>query len=216
MEFAMQGLIARKIGMTRVFDRGRQVPATVLECGPCVVVQRKRKAREGYDAVQLGFGAIAEKNASKPALGRFRKINVAPCRHLAEFAVASDSACKEGDVATVDLFKEVSFVDVVGVSKGRGFQGVMRRHRMSGGVVTHGGHSKRRVGSVGCRELPGRIHKGKRMPGHMGHVRVTQQNLQVLKIMAADNVLLVCGSVPGPNGAVVMVQKALKKGNGPT
>jgi large subunit ribosomal protein L3 len=208
----MQGLLARKIGMTRVFDRGRQVPVTALVCGPCVVVQRKRKAKEGYDSVQLGFDDIAEKKLLKPEFGPFKKINTAPKRYLAEFAVESDEACKEGDVVTVDLFKDVPFVDVVGMTKGKGFQGVMRRHRMRGGVMTHGGHSKRRVGSVGCRELPGRIHKGKRMPGHMGHVRITQQNLQVVKIMASDNVILVCGAVPGHAGAIVMIRKSLKKG----
>lgn len=198
--------------MTRVFDQGRQVPVTVLECGPCVVVQRKRKAKEGYDAVQLGFGELSEKRALKPELGRFKKINMPPMRHLAEFALDPDEERKEGDVVTVELFKDVRYVDVEGITKGKGFQGVIRRHGMAGGVMTHGGHSKRRVGSVGCRELPGRIHKGKRMPGHMGHVRVTQQNLQVVKIAAPDNVILVCGAVPGHNGAVVLVRKALKKG----
>lgn len=207
----MQGLLARKIGMTRVFDQGRQVPVTVLECGPCVIVQRKRQASEGYDAVQVGFGELAEKRAPKPALARFKKINAAPRRHLAEFAVEPEEACKEGDVVTVELFKDVPFVDVTGITKGKGFQGVMRRHHMAGGVMTHGGHSKRRVGSVGCRELPGRIHKGKRMPGHMGQVQVTQQNLQVVKIMAPDNVLLVGGAVPGQNGAIVSVRIALKR-----
>lgn len=199
--------------MTRVFDQGRQVPVTVLECGPCVVVRRISRAPAGGAAVQLGFGETREKRLDKPALGQFKKINAAPRMHLAEFAVAPDEACKEGDLVTVELFKDVSFVDVVGMTKGKGFQGVMRRHHMSGGVITHGGHSKRRVGSVGCRELPGRIHKGKRMPGHMGHVRVTQQNLPVVKIMAPDNVMLVGGAVPGPNGGVLIVRKALKKGS---
>ena len=212
----MQGLLAKKIGMTRVFDQGRQVPVTALECGPCVVVRRIRQAQAGCDAVQLGFEDVAEKCLCKPALGQFKKINAGPKRHLAEFAVAPDEACKAGDVVTVELFKDVPFVDVVGMTKGKGFQGVMRRHRMRGGVMTHGGHSKRRVGSVGCRELPGRIHKGKRMPGHMGHVRVTQQNLQVVKIMASDNVILVGGAVPGPNGGVVMIRKSLKKGSSPS
>lgn len=209
----MQGIIGKKIGMTSVFDQGRQIPVTALECGPCVVVQRKRKAKEGYDSVQLGFEDLSEKRMLKPALGRFKKNNVAPKRYLAEFAVEPDEACKEGDVVTVELFKDVPYVDVVGVTKGKGFQGVMRRHHMQGGPMTHGGHSKRRVGSVGCRELPGRIHKGKRMPGHMGNVRITQQNLKVVKIMAPDNVILVCGAVPGHSGSVIMIKKALKKGS---
>jgi len=199
--------------MTRVFDQGRQVPVTVLECGPCVVVQRKQKDKEGYDAVQLGFEDIDEKHVIKPVLGRFKKINTTPKRHLAEFAVDPAEERKEGDVVTVELFKDVQFVDVEGMTKGKGFQGVIRRYRMRGGMMTHGGHSKRRVGSVGCRELPGRVHKGKRMPGHMGHVQITQQNLQVIKVMVSDNVILVCGAVPGHNGAVVLIRKALKKGS---
>ncbi len=211
----MQGLLARKIGMTRVFDQGRQVPVTVLECGPCVVIQRKCKEKEGYDAVQLGFEEITEKHALKPDLGRFKKIGLKPMRHLAEFEVDPTEERKAGDVVTVELFKDVSFVDVQGVTKGKGFQGVVRRYRMAGGVMTHGGHSKRRVGSVGCCELPGRIYKGKRMPGQMGNVIVTQQNLQVIRVMVSDNVILVCGAVPGHNGAVLQIRKALKKGSTP-
>lgn len=198
--------------MTRIFDQGRQIPVTALECGPCVVILRKRKAKEGYDAVQLGFDDVSEKRLCKPALGRFKKINVSPKRYLAEFAVATDDACQEGDVINAELFQDVPYVDVAGVTKGKGFQGVVRRYRMRGGMMTHGGHSKRRVGSVGCRELPGRINKGKRMPGHMGCVRVTQQNLKVVKIMAPDNVILVCGAVPGHAGTVVTIKKSLKKG----
>lgn len=208
----MQGILGKKIGMTRVFDQGRQIPVTALECGPCVVVQRKRKAKEGYDSVQLGFDDVPEKRLLKPALGRFKKINVSPKRYLAEFTVEPDDACREGDIISAELFQDVPYVDVAGVTKGKGFQGVVRRYRMRGGMMTHGGHSKRRVGSIGCRELPGRINKGKRMPGHMGCVRVTQQNLKVVKVMAPDNVILVCGAVPGHAGTVVTIMKSLKKG----
>ncbi len=208
----MRGLIGRKIGMTRIFDQGRQVPVTVLECGPCIVVQRKRQAREGYDAIQIGFEDRPEQRVSKPALGRFKKIKALPKHYLAEFDLETDKAYQEGDVVTVDLFKDVPYVDVAGITKGRGFQGVVRRHKMAGGVMSHGGQSKRRAGSVGCCELPGRIQKGKAMPGHMGRVRITQQNLRVVQVMGADNMLLVCGAVPGHPGAIVFINKALKKG----
>ncbi len=208
----MQGLLGKKIGMTHVFEQGRQIPVTVLSCGPCVVLQRKRKALEGYDAVQLGFEDISAKRISQPAAGRFKKLNIAPKRYLAEFALAPAAESKEGDVVTVDLFKDVPYVDVVGFSKGKGFQGVMRRHRMRGGSMTHGGQSKRRPGAIGCCELPGRVAKGKRMPGHMGRVRVSQQNLKVVKIMASDNVILVGGAVPGHPGSLLLIKKSLKKG----
>jgi large subunit ribosomal protein L3 len=175
-------------------------------------VQRKTREREGYDAVQLAFGETTERRLSAAAMGVFRKLGVKPLRHRCEIAVEAGDELKPGDVVTVKLFEGVPFVDIQGVSKGKGFAGVMRRHNMSGGPMTHGGHSKRRVGSVGCRELPGRIHKGKRMPGHLGVDHVTQQNLQVVKVRPEEHVLLVRGSVPGHAGAVVLVKKALKRG----
>jgi len=212
MSFTMQGLIAKKIGMTSVFDgEGRQVPVTILECGPCVVLQRKETASDGYQAVQIGFGDVAERKLSKPELGVFQKTKIAPKKHRFEFKTEAGEDLKVGDVVTVKIFDGVTHVDVSGVTKGKGFQGVMRRHHMSGGPITHGGHSKRRVGSIGCRELPGRIHKGKRMPGHMGFVNVTTQNLKVEQVRTEDNALLVRGAVPGPRGAIVAVRKALKK-----
>lgn len=208
----MQGLIGKKIGMTSVFNgEGRQVPVTVLECGPCVVVQRKEPARDGYAALQVAYQDTAEKKLSRPALGVFRKTGIAPKKYRREFRADPGESLKIGDVVTVKLFEGVSHVDVSGRTKGKGFQGVVRRHGMSGGPMTHGGHSKRRVGSVGCRELPGRIHKGKRMPGHMGHVNVTTQNLAVVQVRPEENALLVCGAVPGPRGAIVTVRKSFKK-----
>lgn len=211
----MQGMLGKKIGMTRVFDdQGRQIPVTAIACGPCVVLQKKTKENDGYEAVQLAFGDTKESRLSQPDVGRFKKLNLTPKRHRAEFSVAAGEALKDGDELTVALFEGVSYVDIEGVSKGKGFQGVMRRHHMAGGTMTHGGHSKRRIGSIGCRELPGNIHKGKRMPGHMGHTHVTQQNLQVIQVRKEDNVLLVRGSIPGPAGAVVMIKKSLKKGQG--
>ncbi len=210
----MQGLIGRKIGMTRVFDeRGEQVPATVLECGPCVVLRRKRAdGADGYDAVQLGFGDAVEHRLSRPDAGLFKKGNLPFKRHCREFSLDAGEDCKPGDVVSAEIFAKTTHVDITGMTKGKGFQGVMRRHGMSGGVMTHGGHSKRRIGSIGCRELPGRVHKGKRMPGHMGHLRVTQQNLKVVQVRPEDNLLLVQGAVPGHAGAVVVIKRALKKG----
>jgi large subunit ribosomal protein L3 len=208
----MEGLIGKKLGMTQVFDaKGARVPVTVIAAGPCVVVQRKTLTRDGYEAVQLGFGEQRRRRVTKPALGRFRKANTAPKRVLAEFAVQGGDELKEGDTVSLSLFEGTSHVDVTGVSKGQGFQGVVKRHGMRGGPQTHGGHSKRRVGSIGQNAFPARVNKGKRMPGHSGHVRVTQQNLRVVELRMEDHMLLVEGAVPGPTGGVVLVRKALKK-----
>lgn len=208
----MQGILGKKIGMTRVFgDEGRQIPVTVLEVGPCVVVRRKTKERDGYDAVQIGFSGAKESRVSKPLMGQFKAAGVAPCKYLKEVAVESGDARKAGDVVTVSVLDGAKFVDVEGVTKGRGFQGVVRRHGMRGGPMTHGGHSKRRVGSIGCRTFPGTVHRGKRMPGHMGNSNITTQNLEVVQLRSEENLLLVCGAVPGPSGGVVMIRKALKK-----
>lgn len=208
----MQGILGKKIGMTRVFgEDGRQTPVTVIEVGPCVVVQRKTKAQDGYEALKLGFIDAKAARVNKAQAGQFKAINATPKRFLREFAVESGDECKAGDTVTASVLDGVDYVDVVGVTKGRGFQGVVRRHGMAGGPMTHGGHSKRRIGSIGCRSFPGRIHKGKRMPGHMGNVRVTTQNLKVVQLRASENLLLVNGAVPGPAGALVEVRKALKK-----
>lgn len=209
----MQGIIGKKVGMTSIFDeKGHQVPVTVLECGPCMVLQHKTLTRDGYEAVQLAFGDQKEQRMNKPELGVFKKSGLAPKRIRFEMALESGESPKLGDMLTVSMFEKVAFVDVSAYSKGKGFQGVVRRHDMRGGPKTHGGHSKRRVGSIGCRELPGRVHKNKRMPGQMGNTRITQQNLQIVKVMPEDNVLLVRGAVPGAPGGIVLVRKALKKG----
>lgn len=208
----MQGLIGTKLGMTQVYDeRGHHVPVTVIQVGPCVVVQRKTLQRDGYDAVQLGFGSQKESRLAKAAAGRFKKAQVSPARVLREFPVAADAALKAGETVTAALFEGVSHVDVSGVTKGQGFQGVVRRHRMGGGPQTHGHMSHRRIGAIGQRTWPARIMKNKRMPGHMGNVHVTTQNLRVVQVRAADHVILVEGAVPGPTGAFVIVKKALKK-----
>lgn len=208
----MQGILGKKIGMTRVFsDEGRQVPVTVIEVGPCVVVQRKTKAQDGYDALKVGFVEMKPSRACKPHAGQFKAANIAPQQFLLEFDLDKGEDFKAGDAITAAMLEGVSYVDISGVTKGRGFQGVVKRHGMAGGPMTHGGHSKRRVGSIGCRSYPGRVHKGKRMPGHMGNVNVTTQNLKVVQLRATENLLLVCGAIPGPTGAMVVVRKALKK-----
>jgi large subunit ribosomal protein L3 len=198
--------------MTRVFgDEGRQITVTVIEVGPCVVMQRKTKALDGYEALKLGFSEMKAERASKPHAGQFKAAGTTPRRYVAEFGLDGGEEFKAGDVITAAVLEGVTHVDVSGVTKGRGFQGVVRRHGMSGGPITHGGHSKRRIGSIGCRSFPGRIHKGKRMPGHMGNVNVTTQNLKVVQLRSNENLLLVGGAIPGAAGAMVIVRKALKK-----
>lgn len=207
----MDGLIGKKLGMTQVWDEaGRFVSVTVLEVGPCPVVQVKQLAKEGYEAVQVGYVPQKPQRLTKAVRTRFEKAGVQPCRELREFKPDAGESVKAGDLLTVGMFEGVKYVDVTAISKGRGFSGVVRRFRMAGGPHTHGGHSKRRMGSVGSLS-PGWISKGKTMPGRMGAVKVKARNLQVVQIRTADNVLLVRGAVPGPSGAVVIVKKALKK-----
>ncbi len=208
----MQGILGKKIGMTRVFgDEGQQTPVTVIEIGPCVVVQRKTKSQDGYEALKLGFVEVKASRANKAHAGQFKAVNTTPKRFLREFEVDSGDEVKAGDTVTASVLDGADYVDIIGITKGRGFQGVVRRFKMAGGPMTHGGHSKRRVGSIGCRSFPGRVHKGKRMPGHMGNVRVTTQNLKVVQLRASENLILVKGAVPGPAGALVEIRKALKK-----
>ena len=213
----MQGLIGKKIGMTQVYeDDGRRTAVTVIAAGPCVVTQRKCVATDGYDAVQVGFAEQKEHRVTKPMLGVYKKAGVAPQKCVREFRVDSGVECKAGDTLDVSVFDGASHVDIAGTSKGRGFQGAVKRYRMGGGPATHGGHSKRRIGAIGQCEFPGRVAKGKRMPGHMGNVRVTQQNLRIVRLDKERNLLLVAGAVPGPNGGTLVVKRALKKqtGNG--
>lgn len=209
----MNGLIGKKLGMTQVWDEtGKRVAVTVLEAGPCPVVQLKRSETEGYAAAQLGFAPQKAHRISKPLVERFKKAGVEPCRLLREFALDDGEAPEVGQNVTVSIFKEVARVDVSGWSKGRGFAGVMRRHGFGGGPKTHGGQAKRRPGSVGHAEQPGRIQKNKKMPGHMGHRRVKARNLPVVQVRDDLNLLVVRGAVPGPVGAYVTICKALRKG----
>lgn len=208
----MQGIIGKKLGMTQVYDDdGRRAAVTVIEAGPCVVLRRKTQTLDGYDAVQLAFGDQKEQRVSRSRAGEFKKAGVSAKRVVREFEVSTEEEAKAGDPVTVSIFEGVGFVDVVGTSKGRGFQGAVKRHGMRGGRMTHGGHSKRRIGAIGQCAYPGRVAKGQRMPGHMGNVRVTTQNLRLLGVREEDNVLLVRGAVPGPAGGIVIVKKALKK-----
>ena len=208
----MQALIGKKIGMTRVYDdAGVQVPVTVVQVGPCTVVQRKSAKPDGYEAVQLGFEEQKESRLSKPLQGHFKKAGAKPAKVLREVRLAKGEDPKAGDVLTAKIFEGVKFVDVLGHTKGRGFQGVVKRFRFAGGRASHGGGWNRKPGSIGNREWPARIFKNKRLPGHMGSVDVTTQNLRVVKVLADDHALLLEGAVPGPMGGIVLVRKAIKK-----
>ena len=210
----MEGLIGKKKGMTQIWDdAGNRVAVTVIEVGPCPVVQVKTSDKDGYDAVQLGYGPQKASRMSKGESARFAKAGIeTPCRTLREFKADEGETVKPGDVITASMFEGVKFVDVIGTSKGRGFQGVVRRWGFAGGPMTHGGHTKRRTGSIGMRQDPGQIDKGHPMPGHMGARRVTTQNLALVSVRAAENILLVAGCVPGPADGLVIVRKAVKKG----
>jgi large subunit ribosomal protein L3 len=209
----MQGLIGKKIGMTQVWDAaGRRVAVTVIEAGPCPVVQVKAPDKDGYAAAQLGFGTQQARRLPKALSARYEKAGVTPCRALREFQLDDGEAVKVGDQVTVGIFEGVALVDVSATTKGCGFAGVVRRFRMAGGPMTHGGHSKRRIGGIGARDLPGWVHKGKRMPGHMGAVTRKARNLAVVQVRKDDNLLLVRGAIPGPVGGMVVINKALKKG----
>jgi len=208
----MKSLLGKKLGMTQVFDgEGKLVPVTVIEVGPCSVVQRKTAATDGYEAVQLGFCAQKPERVVKPLAGHYKKAGVGTMRELREVHVEADDAAKAGDTWTAALFEGVNFVDVLGVSKGKGFQGVMKRHNFGGGRATHGSHFHRTTGSIGMKEKPGRVLKGKRMAGQMGSTDVTVQSLKVVQVRAAENLILVKGAVPGANGTTLVVREALKR-----
>ena len=204
----MPGLIGRKIGMTSVFSAdGKNIPCTVIEAGPCVVTQVKTVEKDGYAAVQLGFGEAKEKRTTKPMMGIFKKAGTTPKQHLAEFKF--DEEHNLGDTITVNLFSESDFVDIVGTSKGKGFQGVVKRHGCGGvGQSTHGQDDRaRKPGSIGACSYPAKVFKGMRMGGHMGNERVTTQNLRVIKVIPESNLIIVKGSVAGYNGSTVLIKK---------
>jgi len=204
----MPGIIGKKIGMTSIYSaEGKATPCTVIEAGPCVVTQVKTEEKDGYSAVQLAYGDKREKNTPKALQGHFKKANTTPKSKLVEFDGFED--LKLGDVVSVDIFEENSFVDVVGTSKGKGFQGVVKRHGFGGvGQATHGQHNRLRApGSVGAASYPARVFKGMRMAGQTGDVRVTQPNLQVLKVLTDKNLIIVKGSIPGAKGSYVIIEK---------
>ena len=205
----MPGLLGKKIGMTSVFSAdGKNTPCTVIEVGPCVVTQVKTLESDGYEALQLGYEEKKEKHTTKPELGHFKKAGVAPMRHLAEFK-GFEGEYKLGDAITVEMFAEGDFVDIAGTSKGKGFQGVVKRHGFGGvGQTTHGQHNRLRApGSVGACSYPAKVFKGMRMAGQTGNKRVTVQNLQVLKVIAEHNLLMIKGSIPGSKGSIVIIEK---------
>jgi large subunit ribosomal protein L3 len=203
----MPGLIGKKVGMTSVFStEGKNVPCTVIEVGPCVVTQVKTKDKDGYEALQLAFGERKEKSTPKPLVGHFKNAQTTPKRKLYEFK-GFRGEHKPGDVLTVDVFNNDTFVDVVGISKGKGFQGVVRRHNFGGvGEATHGQHNRLRApGSLGASSWPSRVMKGMRMAGRMGGGKVKVINLQIVKIIPEKNLMLVRGSVPGHNGSYLII-----------
>ena len=207
----MEGLIGKKIGMTQVYDAdGKRTCVTVIEVGPCPVVQLKTLEKDGYEAAQLGFGPQKAKRLAKAQQKHFEKAGVETMRMLKEFALDEGETVEVGKTITVANFEGVKYVDVTGVTKGRGFAGVIKRYGFAGGNMTHGGHSKRRTGGLAARDLPGWIEKGKKMPGHMGDVNRKARNLEVVAIRPEDNALLVKGSIPGCRNSIVIVRKALK------
>jgi large subunit ribosomal protein L3 len=204
-----KAIIGKKVGMTQIFDEsGKVIPVTVIEAGPCVVTQKKTVEKDGYAAVQLGFQEAKEKNTSNAMKGHFKKAGTTPKRHLAEFNGFKEDL-KLGDTVTVDIFTDVKYVDVVGTSKGRGFQGVVKRHGFAGvGQVTHGQDDRlRKPGSRGACSYPAKVFKGTRMGGQMGGDRVTTQNLEVLKVIPEHNLILIKGSVAGCKGSIVLVKE---------
>jgi len=205
----VKGILGTKIGMTQIWKGDRAIPVTVVLAGPCPVVQRKTTLTDGYEAVQIGFSPKSEKRVNRPALGHFKKAGVAPVRFLREFR----GFAPEGDSVSVDIFAEGEKIDATGTSKGKGFQGVMKRWNFAGGPASHGSKKwHRRPGSIGQRKTPGRVYKGKKMAGHMGMDRITVQNLEVVEVLPGENIILVKGAVPGANGGLVVLRQAAKGG----
>jgi len=206
---AVEGIIGKKIGMTQVYaEDGRAIPATVIEAGPCVVVQRKSKGKDGYSAVQVGLvERRAVKRVPKAMKGHFEKAGLPPCRVLREFRVEEGAEVKVGDRFSVELFAAGDKVRVTGISKGKGFQGVVKRHHFRGGAATHGSMFHRAPGSIGASAFPSRVLKGMRAGGHMGSDRVTVRNLEVVRVDAGNNLLVVRGSIPGAGGSYVVIRK---------
>jgi large subunit ribosomal protein L3 len=206
---AVQGIIGRKVGMTQVYAAdGRAIPVTVIQAGPCVVVQRKTKQKDGYEAVQLGLVEERKvKKVTKAMAGHYKKADVPPCRVLRELEVEGKDEVKVGDKVSVEQFAPGDSINVVGTSKGKGFQGVVKRHHFRGGAATHGSMFHRAPGSIGASAFPSRVIPGMRAGGHMGSDRVTQKNLEVVRVDPDNNILVVKGSVPGGGGGYLVIRK---------
>jgi len=206
-------LLGKKVGMTQVYDADNQlIPVTVVEVGPCPIVQVKTQETDGYGAVQIGFGTQKEQRVSKPLKGHYNKAGVEAAQTLSEFRTEGlDEAFKVGDVLTASRFAEGQKVDIIGVTKGKGFQGVMKRYGFKGGRASHGSMFHRRGGSYGQCQWPGEVYKGRKMPGHMGDKRRTTQNLQVFKVLEEKNLVLLKGSLPGSKGQLVQIRQAVKQ-----
>jgi large subunit ribosomal protein L3 len=202
------GLLGKKLGMTQVFDQNRLTPVTVIEAGPCRIVTVKTKERDGYEAVQLSFGEVKERKLSKAELGHLKKTQAPASRVLREFK--KDGEPVVGQSVTVDMFKKGDWVDVIGVSKGKGFQGVVRRHHYSGGPESHGSMFHRHPGSIGASSFPSRVWKGKSLPGHMGSERVTTHRLKVVESRPDEHLLFVRGAIPGAANGIVVIRKSKK------
>ena len=206
-----KGLIGKKVGMTQIFDeKGMIIPVTVIEDGPCVVAQVKTVETDGYNAIQLGFGDVKESKINKPEKGHFAKSKLTPKKHLREFRLDSVENINVGDELKADTFTAGDQLDIQGTSKGKGFQGVIKRHGQSRGPMGHGSMYHRRPGSMGPTSTPGRVFKGKKLPGHMGSQTITIQNLEVVRVDLDKNVILVKGSVPGAKGAILKLKTSVK------
>ena len=205
-----KAILGKKVGMTQIFDEtGKVIPVTVIEAGPCTVAQVKTVETDGYDAIQLGFVDVKESKLNKPEAGHFAKAKLSPKKHLREFRL-TDASYNVGDEIKADVFAAGEMVDIQGKTKGKGFQGVIKRHGQSRGPMGHGSMYHRRPGSMGSTSTPGRVFKGKKLPGHMGVQTVTIQNLDVVRVDMDKNVVLVKGSVPGPKGAILKIKKSVK------
>lgn len=206
-----KGLIAKKLGMTHVFaDDGRRIPVTVLEAGPCSVIQKKTVAQDGYDAIQLGFGAIEAHRVTKPLLGHFKAAAKGAFQVLRELRVEEVDTYTVGDALTAEIFQPGELVDIVGTSKGKGFQGVIKRWNFKGGRASHGSRFHRAPGSIGCSATPSRVFKNKKMPGQLGNEQITVQRLQVVRVDAAENLVLIKGAIPGPKNGIVVIKDTVK------
>ncbi len=212
-----KGILGRKLGMTQVFEGdGRLVPVTVIEAGPCYVVQRRTPEKDGYAAVQLGFGEVKERRLNRPERGHLRRAGVKPLRYLREFRVADPEAYAVGQEVRVDVFAPGELVDVTARSRGRGYAGVVKRHGLRRGPMSHGSKYHRRVGSLGASTFPARVFKGKPMPGRLGGRRVTVLGLAVVRVDPDRNLLLVKGAVPGVRGGLLLIRSSVKDGKGAT